>query len=57
MQVLGLSGNKLSGEIPTSIGNLTQLFTLELGEKKIQWNHTSNNCKLSKFAILKHFTK
>ena len=35
IQELGLNGNRLSGEIPTSIGNLTQLFLLDLSKNKL----------------------
>ena len=35
-QVLGLSGNKLLGEMPTSIGNLNRLVQLDLDENKFE---------------------
>ena len=34
--MLDLNGNRLLGEIPTSIGNLTQLFLLDLDEIKLE---------------------
>ncbi|PNY03217.1 kinase-like protein, partial [Trifolium pratense] len=56
MQLLSLRGNKLSGDIPTFIGNLSQLFELELDLNKFQGNipPSIGNCQKLQYIDLSH---
>ena len=52
LQVLDLSGNGLTGEIPASLGNLTALTTLKLDHNKLTGNLPKELVALTKLTTL-----
>lgn len=54
MQVLDIGQNKLSGYIPTFIGNLSQLFYIHLGQNRLEGNIPLGieNCQKLQFLKL-----